>query len=462
LRDTFLRAVLILASLPLCEGVLRAQWTLREVVERAGARYPGVAVSLEQSAAAAAGVREARTVYLPKAQSVLQLNRATDNNVPGLLLPGTFISPISGPIHLQNAGTSAWGSAVGFLVNWEPFDLGQRPAHVAAAQASQAKAEKTLARTRFDVEAAAADAFLTVLAADATAERAMASLERARALETSVRALTESGLKPGADLARATAERAAAEAQVVQAELAAKTARVAVAQLTGDPAASVAPVSGKLAAEPPASGEPAATSVLLSHPAVAEQQAAVDEVEARRKEIAKAYAPRFYLQSSLYARGTGLTADGASMGGANGLGPNYYNWGLGFSVVFPFLDQPQIRAQREAEGHRAAAEEASLRRLKQDLSAQEERAVAQLDAARKLAALAPVQATAARSAMEQSQARYKSGLAPLLEVAEAQRLLLQSEIDEALARLNVWRMQLSLATARGDLQPFLEAAEKPR
>ena len=461
MSHTFLGTFLIVLSLPLSEGVLCAQWTVRDVVERAGARYPGVAVSLEQSAAAAAGVREARTAYLPKAQSVLQLNRATDNNVPGLLLPSAVISPISGPIHLQNAGTSAWGSAVGFLVNWEPFDLGQRPAHVASAQASQAKAEKTLARTRFEVEAAAADAFLTVLAADATAERAQASLERARALETSVRALSDAGLKPGADLARATAERAAAEAQVVQAQLAAKTARVAVSQLTGDPSASVALVAGRLAEEPPASDSPA-TSVLLAHPAMSEQQAAVNEVEARLKELGKAYAPRFLLQSSLYARGTGLTAEGASMGGVNGLGPNYYNWGLGFSVLFPFLDQPQIRAQREAEGHREAAEQARLRRLKQDLSAQEERAAAQLDAARKLAELAPEQATAARSAMEQSQARYKSGLAPLLEVAEAQRLLLQAEIDEALAKLNVWRMQLSVATARGDLQPFLEAVEKTR
>ena len=458
MRDTFLHAVLITASLPFCEGTMRAQWTLGEVVERAGARYPGVAVSLEQSAAAAAGVREARTYYLPKAQSVLQLNRATDNNVPGLLLPNAVVSPISGPIHLQNAGTSAWGSAAGFLVSWEPFDLGQREAHVASAQASQAKAERSLARTRFEVEAAAADAFLTVLAADATSERAQASLERAHALETSVRALSDAGLKPGADLARATAERAAAGAQVVQAQLAAKTARVAVAQLTGDPSASVAPIAGKLAGDPAAGVDMPSTSVLLAHPAMAEQQATVDEVEARRKELAKAYAPRFLLQSSVYARGTGFTADGASMGGANGVGPTIYNWGLGFSVLFPFLDQPQVRAQREAEGHRAAAEEARLRRLKQDLSAQEERAIAQLDAARKLATLAPVQATAARSAMEQSQARYKSGLAPLLEVAEAQRLLLQAEIDEALARLNVWRMQLSLATARGDLQPFLDAA----
>lgn len=423
---------------------------------RAGARYPGVAVSLEQSAAAAAGVREARTVYLPKAQSVFQVNRASDNNVPGLLLPSTIISPISGPMHPQNAGTSAWGSAVGFLVSWEPFDLGQREAHVAAAQASQAKAEKTLARTRFEVEAATADAFLTVLAADATADRAMASLERARALETSVRALTDSGLKPGADLARATAERAAAEAQVVQAQLAMKTARVAVAQLTGDPPASIVPVAGKLTGEPPTE-DSRVPSALLTHPAMVEQQAAVSEVEARRKELAKAFAPRFLLQSSLYSRGTGLTAEGASMGGVNGLGPNIYNWGLGFSVLFPFLDQPQIHAQREAEAHRAAAEEARLRRLKQDLSAQEERAVAQLDAARKLALLAPVQATAARSATEQSQARYKSGLAPILEVADAQRLLLQAEIDEALAKLNVWRMQLGLATARGDLQPFLDS-----
>lgn len=459
MRDTFLRAVLILVSLLLFVGSLCAQWTLREVVERAGSRYPGVAVSLEQSAAAAAGVREARTVFLPKAQSVLQFNRATDNNVPGLLLPNSVVSPISGPIHLQNAGTSAWGSTVGFLVSWEPFDLGQREAHVVSAQASQARAARTVARTRFEVEAAAADAFLTVLAADATVNRAQASLERARTLETSVRALSDAGLRPGADLARATAERAAAEAQVVQAQLAAKMARVAVAQLTGDPSDTVAPVAGKLAEQPRAGGEITTNSVLLAHPAMAEQRAAVDEVEAHRKELGKAFAPKFLLQSSLYARGTGFTADGGSMGGVNGLGPNYYNWGLGFSVLFPFFDQPQFRAQREVEGHRAAAETARLSRLKQDLSAQEERAVAQLEAARKLAALAPVQASAARSAMDQSQARYKSGLAPLLEVAEAQRLLLQAEIDEALAKLNVWRMQLGVATARGDLQPFLDAAK---
>ena len=44
------------------------------------------------------------------------------------------------------------------------------------------------------------------------------------------------------------------------------------------------------------------------------------------------------------------------------------------------------------------------------------------------------------------------------EVAEAQRLLTQSEIDDVLARLGVWRGLLGIATAAGDIQPFVAEA----
>src|SRR5581483_1404347 len=55
----------------------------------------------------------------------------------------------------------------------------------------------------------------------------------------------------------------------------------------------------------------------------------------------------------------------------------------------------------------------------------------------------------------QATARYQSGLGTIDQVAEAQRLLTQAEIDDALARLGVWRGLLGLATAAGDIQPFL-------
>jgi outer membrane protein TolC len=66
-----------------------------------------------------------------------------------------------------------------------------------------------------------------------------------------------------------------------------------------------------------------------------------------------------------------------------------------------------------------------------------------------------VQVAAARAASEQATARYKAGLGNIDAVAEAQRLLAQAEIDDALARLGVWRGLLAIATAAGDIRPFL-------
>jgi hypothetical protein len=51
-------------------------------------------------------------------------------------------------------------------------------------------------------------------------------------------------------------------------------------------------------------------------------------------------------------------------------------------------------------------------------------------------------------------------LANLTELADAQRLLTNAEIDDALARLQIWRARLAVASAQGDLQPFLDDVQK--
>jgi hypothetical protein len=55
-----------------------------------------------------------------------QVNRATHNNVFGMMLAPSIISPISGPVLRTNSLDTVWGSAVGVLVSWEPFDFGLR------------------------------------------------------------------------------------------------------------------------------------------------------------------------------------------------------------------------------------------------------------------------------------------------------------------------------------------------
>jgi outer membrane protein TolC len=77
-----------------------------------------------------------------------------------------------------------------------------------------------------------------------------------------------------------------------------------------------------------------------------------------------------------------------------------------------------------------------------------------------VAANTPIQMSAARAATQQATARYQSGLGNIDAVAEAQRLLTQSEIDDALAKLGVWRGLLGVAVAAGDVQPFVAEASQ--
>ncbi len=128
------------------------------------------------------------------------------------------------------------------------------------------------------------------------------------------------------------------------------------------------------------------------------------------------------------------------------------------TVQFPVMELPSLRARREAELHRELSEAAQYDRVVQDLNGRLARAQAQLEGARRVALNTPVELEAARAAREQAAARYKTGLGSVVEVADAQRLLVQAETDDALAKLGVWRGLLAVAAARGDLAPFLQLA----
>ncbi|HVY46917.1 MAG TPA: hypothetical protein VHB21_13610, partial [Minicystis sp.] len=58
-------------------------------------------------------------------------------------------------------------------------------------------------------------------------------------------------------------------------------------------------------------------------------------------------------------------------------------------------------------------------------------------------------------AQQQASARYKAALSPVLEVAEADRLLAAAELDDAVARLEVWHALFAAAYAAGDVDRFL-------
>jgi outer membrane protein TolC len=427
--------------------------TIAQAVESALRNYPSIRVSQEQINAAAAGIQLARTAYLPRVDALAQANRATRNNVFGLLFPQSVISSMSGPVIGSNNFGTVFGSAIGTLVTWEPFDFGLRQASVNAAGAAKARSEAALKRTQFEIAAATADAYLTIAAAEEMVRAAQAGVDRAEVLLRTINAQVNAQLRPGADASRAEAELAAARTQLIQARQATEVARSLFSQYVGGDPHQVTISAPRLLEIPP--DQAAKPLDPAANPIAVEQNAAIEQAKAQLKILERSYFPRFYVQGTAYARGTGAELNGERLGWLNGLAPNVQNYALGFSVTFPVFDFASLRAKEAGQSAAIRAETARSEQIARELMARWNVAVANLEGSRRVAANTPVQVKAARAATEQATARYQAGLGAIDQVAEAQRLLTQAEIDDALARLGVWRGLLGVATAAGDIHPFL-------
>lgn len=149
-----------------------------------------------------------------------------------------------------------------------------------------------------------------------------------------------------------------------------------------------------------------------------------------------------------------MRTNGDRLGGVNGLGPTTQNYSVGLTVTFPAMEKFAIREQEAMQAANIRAGQAQYQAITTQLEAQFNAAQAMLNGARRVAANTPVEVTSARVALQQAAARYQSGLAPIDDVAQAQRLLVQAQIDDALARLNVWRARLQVETARGNICPM--------
>jgi outer membrane protein TolC len=413
-----------------------------------------VKAALEEVNVSTAGVDVAKAAFLPRLDSVWQMNRATVNNVTGLLLPQSVVPGISGPPLRDASSQSAWGSAAGALFSWELFDLGLRAAGVRSAEATVARARASEGLTRLEVETSVGVAFLAVVQAEQAVIAAQADVERRTVLARAARTLTDNQLRPGAEASRADAELAAAQTRNILARQTLVLAQATLARvlgvtngLAGVNAAGLLDAVSAPPAPPP--------NILASHPLLQVRQAAVDAARAQEEILADTNRPRLFLQSALFARGSGAAFNGALDGGTGGLWFDRANWAAGFQVVFPNLfDVSSLRARRAASAATTRAESARHEEAQLLVTSQQRAASAIVDAARAVAANTPVQLAAARQSEAQASARYQAGLASIVEVADAQSLLAQAEYQDATARVDLWRALLAEAAARGDVASF--------
>jgi outer membrane protein TolC len=428
---------------------------IESAIELAAQNYPAIRAAKAQASAAGANIELAQNAYLPRVEMNWQQTRGTRNNILGPYFPQAGIPPISGPVLPSSSFTeSAWGSGGGLLVSWELFDFGVRKAGVEAARRVSREAAAKIGVTRLDVAAAAADAFLRVVAADQAVRAAQANVDRLEIFSKAVHVLVDNELRPGADASRTDAELAAARSVLIQANQNAAVARVALAEAIGQAGQPVAIEAGPLL-EPPPSPFATANTDLSTHPLAVVQKASLDIILARQRVLDLSIFPRLSWQTAVFGRGSGANADGR-LSDDRGFFPDTPNWLTGLTISFAPTDIFYLRTRRRQESDNLAAEQARYDQTLQKLTAEEASARIFIASAKELAENTPRQLQAAQETDLRVRKRYEAELTTVTEVAETLRLLAQAEVENALARLSVWRAHLAEAKAKGDLTLFLD------
>lgn len=428
---------------------------LADAVAYALAHHPALRTAAAQHDAAQLGIALAETAYVPRLDVLWQTDRASANNIVATTLPQGVLPAVSGPVLPLTTWSGAWNSAAGLLFSWEPVDFGYRRATVDAARTEADQSAAQLDITRLQIASATVDAFLALVAAQQITRAADANVNRWDVVARSVRVLVDNQLRPGADASRADAELAIARSRLIQAQTASERSRAILAEALGLVGVRVDADAGGLVTSSPLAPGPAALPA--SHPLALSARFGIDQARARERAADRSYAPRILTQLSFSGKGSGTTPAGIREGGAAGLGLDRGNWAAGLQITLPVFDYFAVRDRRGILQANERAASSRYDETTQRLASQLAQAQAALDGARRLAANTPIELDAARATEGQTTVRYQAGLATLVDLSQAESLLVQAEIDDNLARLNVWRSLAVVAAAAGDLQPFLDA-----
>jgi outer membrane protein len=436
------------------------EFTLARAIEEAQAKYPAIRAAQEQQEAAREAIGVAKTAYLPHADLLWQANRATTNRPNVSLIPQPIV-PVPAPPARTPTGHTDWNTATGVLLAWQPFDFGVRPTQVRIARHGYEAAQHATELSRLDVVAAAAGAYLDVVAAEQAVLVQQASVDRMQAFAKTVHVLVENTLRPGADASQADAQLAEARTQLIQAQTQEQVRLEALANFLQTPAQQLKVEGKDVLGDPPSSTFNDTPST--SHPQAEQIAAMLGQQKEQLHLLSRSYVPSFNVYGSASGLGAGLTSTSSNpvfQGGSTGLAPTVFNWAIAAQVTFPAFQFFAIHEQKKQQHAQVLATQASYQQTLGDLTTQQKQAQEMLDGARRVAANTPLEVSAARDSETQQQARYKAGLATVVDVSTAEAALARAEGDDALARVNVWRGLAGVAEAQGDFAPFLQLLAK--
>ena len=423
------------------------EMSLRTALSYAQAHEPGLQAARERLRAAKQEAEVPAAQWSPTFGALAEFVEGTSNN-------STATQLSAGAVDLPRIGGTAVSDRAQFRpeattllaigARQEIYDFGRIAAQSAAARALAAISESELRHTRLDLRLAVTNAYYSVRAARALLDVAAQAEARAAVHRDLARAAVQSGLRSPIEATRA-------DADVTRFEVARVRALGSLVVSRGVFAATVGYDQPELDASDEAANEPrfpsraeAETRAVESDPAVREAIEKVRAEHALGESLSASLRPNLSASAALSMRAGGAAASNDVVAEGRGFVPNVPNYSLGVVLNWPFFEpvtQARVRALHARE-HALADEVEVARQRAFSRTRQAYQGVAIADAA--LGALEN-SVRAARANHEQAEGRFRAGLGTATELADAETLRLDAEVERAIGRFQA-------ATARAELE----------
>lgn len=446
-----LAAAILGASLP-ARADVPAPRTMRlpEAIAYARAHQPAARAALARVNAERAAAEIPRAQWLPSVGVSAQIFAATANNTTGTYVSAPLVDiPRIGGTKVVAAGTMRPypSTFVGAGLGQEIFDFGRIAAQSAAADALVEVARQRAAAERLDIDFSVEAAFFAVYTAKAVQRASDEAFDRATAHRDLAKAAVEAGLRPPLELTRAEADLSRFNVGRVRARGGLAVAQSVLAAAVGvdDPALDV-PNDAPALRELPSLAE-ATRAAEGRDPIVLEAAARLRAQETLTRAIGAELRPNLALTSSISARAGGATPSGTGEPAkGSGFAPDVPNWDVGLVLTWRIFHGPTY-AREKASRAREEVERAELDRVRFSRSVSVRQAWIAVNVARAALPALERSVEAARANDAQAEARFKSGLGNSVELADAEALLVQAEIDLASGRFEYARARIAFARA---------------
>ncbi len=426
--------------------------TLPEALAYAREHQPAIHAALSRVA-----TREAETAiptgqWKPTIGITAQIYGMTANNTTATYTAPSWldIPRIGATSTVASPSAATWAPSastlVGAAIRQEVFDFGRIGAQRAASDALVDVEKHRADTTRLEVELGVEEAYFAVLAAKAIVRASEEAYDRAKVHRDYAKRGVDSGLRSPIDLTREEANLARFDVGRIRAEGGVVVSQAVLAAAIG----STEPAVDVVGDTPQPTDMPTLAEAIqmaqTRDPVLAQALSGLKAAEDKTRAVGALLRPDVSLTATLSGRAGGADPTTGGVPAGDGFLPSIPNWDAGLVLSWPLFDGT-IAARRDASRTEETVrrDEIDAARLQDVANVRETHA--QVLVAR--AALAAIQneVIAARANYDQADARFRSGIGNAVELADAEAVRTDAEIQLALGEFELARARAAFGRA---------------